>query len=146
MQSNITIQLATENDLDAMIQVGDTLFDYPVKTNRAKEFLNDPRHHLVLAYDQDQLVGMASGFHYIHPDKDPALFVNEVSVIETHQNQKIGRSLVLFLCNYAKTALGCHEAWIATESGNLPAQKAYLAAGGIQDPESIVLYAFDLNQ
>ncbi len=141
----IEFKIATLEDLLAMIKAGDALFDYLVKPERAQEFFNDPRHHLILAYYEDQIVGMASRLHYLHPDKDPQLFINEVSVIEAFQNQKIARRLVKYLCDYGKK-LGCNEAWIATEKSNIPAQKAYLAAGGIEDSEAIVLFDFDLKQ
>ncbi len=145
MLEDIVLKLATIKDLPAMQEAGSTLFDYDVKPNRAKEFLADPRHHLALAYYHDVIIGMASGFHYVHPDKEPALFVNEVSVVEEYHNRGIGRNLVTYLCDYAKNNLDCTEAWIATEKSNIPAQKAYLAAGGKEDEESIVLYTFDLT-
>ena len=69
MDNEIKLKLATLDDLPAMIEVGDLLFDYSIKPDRASEFLNDPRHHLILAYDETDIVGMASGFHYIHPDR-----------------------------------------------------------------------------
>ncbi len=67
----------------------------------------------------------------MHPDKDPQLFINEVSVIKAYQNEGIGRKLVKCLCKYGKE-LGCAEAWIATEKSNIPAQKAYLSAVGLK--------------
>lgn len=144
LSSHITIKIASLDDLTAMIKAGDSLFDYAVKPDRATEFLNDPRHHLVLAYHNEDVIGMASGLHYVHPDKDQQLFINEVSVIEPFQNKGIGRQLVKYLCDYGKK-LGCIEAWVATEKSNIPAQKAYLAAGGIEDPEDAVVFTFDLK-
>ncbi|GAA4274718.1 GNAT family N-acetyltransferase [Aquimarina gracilis] len=141
----ITYKTATLDDLEAMIKVGDTLFDYPIKPERAQEFLSDPRHHLLLAYHENTIVGMASGLHYVHPDKDPQLFINEASVVESYQNKGIGRALIQQLCEYGKN-LGCKEAWVATEKSNLPAQRAYLAANGIQDIEEIVLFEFNLKE
>ncbi len=141
MEENIIIRLATINDLPALESVGDRLFDYPVKPNRAIEFLKDQRHHLVLAYYGDAVVGMASGLHYVHPDKDPGLFVNEVSVLDEFQNKGIGRELVRFLVEHGRE-LGCKEAWVATEKSNIAAQKAYLAAGGILEDDPFVLIEF----
>ena len=143
MLPNIKLKLASIEDLSAMIKVGDKLFDHPIKPDRAKEFLNDPRHHLVVAYDGNDIVGMASGFHYVHPDKDPVLFVNEASVRDKYQNKGIGRSLIRFLCKYGKDQ-GFKEAWVATEQSNVAARKAYIAAGGIEDPEPIVLVEYIL--
>lgn len=125
-----------------MEKVGDDLFDNPIKRHRAIEFFNDARHHLILALSEDEVVGMASGFHYVHPDKDPELFMNEVGVIDAFQNQGIGRSLVKFLFAYAKK-LGCKEAWIGTEKSNIAAQKCYSAAGGEPDDEPFILFEFD---
>ncbi|WP_299530890.1 GNAT family N-acetyltransferase [Ulvibacterium sp.] len=142
MEENITIGLATIDDLPALQSIGDRLFDYPIKPNRTAEFIKDKRHHLVLAYHGDDVVGMASGFHYVHPDKDPQLFVNEVSVLDDFQGKGIGRKLTKFLVEYGRQ-LGCTEAWVATEKSNIAAQKAYLAAGGIAEKEPIVLIEFN---
>lgn len=136
-------KLATMEDLPAMGEAGDLLFDYPIKRERAIEFLNDPRHCLILAYAEERAIGMASGFVYVHPDKDPTLFVNEVSVIEEYQNQGIGRTVVKQLIEHGKT-LGCKEAWIATEESNLAARKAYLAAGGVEDQDLAVVIDFKI--
>ncbi|WP_024769401.1 GNAT family N-acetyltransferase [Aquimarina macrocephali] len=144
MLEHIALKLATEADLSAMEQVGDTLFDHPIKTNRAKEFINDPRHHMVLGYDGTQIVAMASGFHYVHPDKDPVFFIDEVSVLGEYHNKGIGRKITRYLCDYAKQ-LDCKEAWLATEHSNTAARKAYAAAGGIEDKDPIVLINFELK-
>ncbi len=141
MEDEIEIRLATIDDLEAMERVGDSLFDHPIKRNRAIEFFDDARHHLILAFSGDDVVGMASGFHYVHPDKDPELFMNEVGVIEAYQNQGIGRALVKSLWKHAKS-IGCKEAWIGTEKSNISAQKCYSAAGGTPDDEPFILFEF----
>ena len=132
MLDDFEIKPATIDDLLAVERVEVGLFDYAVKPGRAREFLKDPRHHLVLTYCKNKIVGMASAFHYVHPDKDPTLFVNEVGVIEAYQNQGVGRTMVRRLCEHAKE-LGCKEVWVATESSNIAARKAFTAAGGIED-------------
>ncbi|UJH66184.1 GNAT family N-acetyltransferase [Allomuricauda sp. SCSIO 65647] len=141
MKKAFVIRLASNNDLQALQEVGARLFDYPIKLERAKEFLEDPRHHLALVFDKNKIVGMASGFHYVHPDKDPILFVNEVAVLDDFQNQGIGRKVVKFLVDQCKN-LGCEEAWVATEASNVAARKAYKAAGGLEDEEPVVLIEF----
>ncbi|WP_171037003.1 GNAT family N-acetyltransferase [Maribacter algarum] len=142
MKNEIEIRLATIEDLPAIEKVGDTLFDNPIKRNRAIEFFEDPRHHLFLAFNSKEVVGMASAFHYVHPDKDPELFMNEVGVIAAFQNQGIGRTLVKRLWEYAQE-LGCKEAWIGTEKSNIAAQKCYKASGGTPDDEPFILYEFE---
>lgn len=139
----IEYRLATLEDLPALIEAGDNLFDYPVKPARAKEFIEDPRHHLMLALDGGLVVGMASGLNYVHPDKDPSLFIDEVSVIEPYWSRKIGRTLVQELIAYAKAKLDCNEAWVATDVSNKAAQRTYLAAGGKEGEEQAVVFVFD---
>lgn len=84
---NIEYRLAGLEDVPELERQGQKLFDYPVKPNRAAEFIADERHHLMLAYVGKSLVGMASVFHYVHPDKDPSLYINEVSVLDSYQNK-----------------------------------------------------------
>lgn len=139
----LQLKIADKSDLPAMIEAGDELFDYAVKPHRAEEFLKDPRHHLILAYKDEKLVGMVSALDYIHPDKDTTLFINEASVIQEFQSQGIGRELIKSMCEYAKN-LDCSEAWVATERSNTAARKAYANAGGTEDPESVVLIEFKL--
>jgi ribosomal protein S18 acetylase RimI-like enzyme len=141
MMDNIEIKLATIEDLSSIEQVEDGLFDYAIKPDRTKEFLNDSRHHLILAYFKDNIVGMASAFHYVHPDKDLALFMNEVGVLKKYQNRGIGRAMVRLLYEHAKV-IGCKEVWVATKSSNTAARKAFTAAGGVEDNEPVVLITF----
>ncbi|MEO1011881.1 MAG: GNAT family N-acetyltransferase [Bacteroidota bacterium] len=142
MEKEIELRLAHEGDLSLLEKIGDSLFDFPVKPERALEFLKDHRHHLMLAFVGGQLVGMASGFHYVHPDKDSILFVNEVSVLDSFRNRGIARKMVGHLVSHGKD-LGCAEAWVATEASNVPARKAYKAAGGVEEEEPIVLIEFE---
>ena len=142
MNQTIEIKLASIADLDALVIAGDALFDHPIKPERAKEFFADSRHHLAIALDQDKVVGFASGLHYVHPDKDPGLFISEVSVLDSYQSQGIGRQLVSYLLDHGAT-LDCQDMWLATEASNTPARKAYQAAGGVEDSEPVVLITFD---
>ena len=138
----INYRLADQSDLSAIIKVGDTLFDNPVKEKRLMEFLVDSRHHLFLAYHQQEIIGMASGFHYVHPDKDPELFINEVGVLGTHQNRGIGQTLVRKLAEYGNDLLGCKSIWVLTNQSNEPAKKMYLAAGGKIEEENVLMVEF----
>ena len=71
---------------------------------------------------------MASGVHYVHPDKAPQLFVNEVGVSASHRGKGIGRLMLQRLVERA-TELGCTEAWVLTDEDNAPANRLYAAAG-----------------
>ncbi|MFY0625092.1 MAG: GNAT family N-acetyltransferase [Reichenbachiella sp.] len=142
MHNDFIIRIATVVDLSALVKVNGKLFDHKIKPHRAKEFLEDPRHHMLIAYDNGKVVGMISAVHYVHPDKDPQLFINELGVVEEFQNQGLGRELVRHMCEHGKN-LGCTEAWVATAASNEAAIKAYTAAGGIEGSEGTILFEFN---
>ncbi len=142
---SINYKIADISDLDAMIEVGDDIFDEEIIKDRAIEFINDERHHLYLAYLNEDIVGMASAIHYIHPDKEPAMFILEAGVLEEHQNQGIGRTLIKKMVEVGRE-LECTEIWVATEHSNLPARKAYVAAGATEIEEPSVLLTFEADE
>lgn len=142
--SSVALRLAKQDDLGAILHADPELFDDPVRVERTIEFLADPRHHLALAFAGDNVVGTASAIHYIHPDKEPTLFILEVAVLSAFQGRGIGRGLVTCLLEHGR-AIGCVDAWIATEPDNIAARKAYVAAGGIEATDHFVLIEYDLR-
>lgn len=142
--ADVAVRLLGPADLRLIEQAGPDVFDDPVRVARASEFLADPRHHLAAALDRGRLVGFASGVHYVHPDKPPELFVNEVGVSPSHRRRGIGVRLVRALLEHART-LGCRNAWVATEPDNAAARALYAAAGGREDATPFVQVTFELE-
>jgi len=140
----VTIRLLQTEDVAVLRDVAPEVFDQEIQIDLAREFLEDGRHHLAVALAGTQVIGMASAIHYVHPDKPAQLFINEVGVAPTHQRQGIGRQLLSALLAQGK-ALGCTEAWVATEPGNEAARNLYGSVGGIEDPQPFVLYSFPLS-
>jgi GNAT superfamily N-acetyltransferase len=144
---SITIRVVGPTDGAFLQRVAPGVFDGPVDARWSAEFLADPRHHLAIAIDDEiedgQVVGMASALHYVHPDKPPELWVNEVAVAPTHQGRGIGRQVMKALLAHAR-ALGCREAWVLTSYGNAAARRMYAAAGGFEEQEAPLMITFDL--
>lgn len=136
-----TIRMLGADEAAVLDHVAADVFDNAVDARWAAEFFADPRHHVAVAVDGGQVVGFASGVHYVHPDKPPELFINEVGVAPTHQGQGIARRLMRTLMDHGR-ALGCVQAWVGTEHGNTAANRLYASVGGVR--EEFVLYAFDL--
>ena len=88
------------------------------------------------------MVGMASGVHYVHPDKAPELWINEVGVAPTHEGRGIGRQLLRALFAHGR-ALGCTEAWLGTEPDNARARRLYAAVGGQEETMVYVTFRLD---
>ena len=138
------VRLLGPTDVAVLERVADGVFDNPIDETLAREFIGDPRHHLVVAISEDQVVvGMASAVHYVHPDKPAQLFINEVGVAEAYQGQGVGSRLMSELLALGRR-LGCTEAWVATEPDNKAARRLYEKAGGQQDSSPFVMYTFPL--
>ena len=141
----IEIKLLGRTDLSILHNVAEDVFDDPIVESSTEEFLNDPRHQLVVALDDGLVVGFVSAVIYVHPDKPaPELWINEIGVAPTHQRQGIGKALMQAILEEAKQA-GCTEAWVLTERDNLPAMAMYKSTGGEETPPDSVMFTFKLK-
>jgi ribosomal protein S18 acetylase RimI-like enzyme len=136
-----TIHMLGPADAALLANVASGVFDNAIDQRWTAEFLADPRHHMAVALDDGQVVGMASAVHYVHPDKPPELWVNEVGVAPSHQRQGIGQQLIRALFVRGRE-VGCAEAWLGTEEGNTAARRLYAAVGG--NEQSMVYVTFSL--
>ena len=131
MKSSITVRVLQSTEAHILSNVAPEVFDNPVHPDYTAEFFADPRHHLAVALDNDLVVGMASGIRYVHPDKAPELFIDEVGVSPAYQGQGLGRRMLDALMSHAK-GLGCVAAWVLTEEENAVARRLYASVGGME--------------
>ena len=139
------IKVLHQGDESVLSNVAPDVFDNPIDPERTAEFLADPRHHIVVALDEGRVVGFASGVHYVHPDKPPELWINEVGVAPTHQGKGIARHIMDAMLAVARN-LGCSEAWVLTDRDNTPAMRLYASAGGQEALQDQVMFTFFLDQ
>jgi GNAT superfamily N-acetyltransferase len=130
-------------DAAVLERVADGVFDNAIDARWTAQFLADPRHHLAVALIDGEVVGMASAVHYVHPDKPPELWVNEVGVAPSHRRRGVGKLLLRALFAHGRS-LGCTEAWLGTEESNVAARKLYGSVGGEEAPMMYV--TFDLSR
>jgi aminoglycoside 6'-N-acetyltransferase I len=138
------IRILEASDEALLKNVAPGVFDNALDPALVTEFLRDSRHHLAVAIDQGQVVGFASGVHYVHPDKRSELFINEVAVAPSHHRRGIGRAVVQALLQHA-TRLGCREAWVLTDRGNQAAMGLYASTGGDPGPHDHVMFTYRLK-
>lgn len=142
---DINVRVLGPSDLGILDSIMEDVFDGPINPQWAAEFLADSRHHLAVAIAGGAVVGMASAVHYIHPDKPPELWVNEVGVAQSFQNQGVGRRLLRAL--FARgVEVGCSKGWVGTEVGNSAARRLYRAVGGVEDADPFLLVSFSLDE
>ena len=140
----VELKLLGKGDADILSRVADEVFDFAVRPRMTREFLADPRHHLAVAVDDGVVVGFASAVRYVHPDKSPELWINEVAVAPTHQGRGLGKALLGLLFDAAREH-DCVEAWVLTDRANTAARALYASAGGVDMPGDLVGVEFRLD-
>ena len=141
MESEVDIRILGEGDAALLQACANGVFDHSRSPDLVAEFLADARHHIVAAIVDGTLVGFVSAVHYIHPDKPAELWLNEVSVAESHRGQGIGKRLLVAMLSHGRS-LGCTEAWVLTEKDNVAAQQLYASVDGAH--RNVVYFTFPL--
>jgi ribosomal protein S18 acetylase RimI-like enzyme len=141
----IKFKVLQAGDEQVLSRVAPGVFDFQIEERLTAEFLQDPRHHLAVAIDEDVVVGFASAVHYIHPDKPAELWINEVGVAPTHRNRGVARALLELIFGVGRRE-GCSTAWVLTERENTPAMRLYRACRGEEAEGETVMFSFNLDQ
>jgi aminoglycoside 6'-N-acetyltransferase I len=126
-------------------RIAEGVFDKPVRPDYLAEFLAGQQNVMYVAVLEADVVGMASGLIYNHPDKPKHFWLNEIAVATTHRRQGIGRALLQAMTAHAQ-ANACQELWLLTESENVAANALYQAGPNWQGPKPQVMYWVDLPE
>lgn len=127
----IEIRVLQSGDESILCNVAPRVFDHPIDPELTAEFLADHRHHIAVAIDDGLVVGFASAVHYVHPDKRPELWINEVGIAPAHQNRGLGKAVLRALFEVGRT-LHCTQAWVLTDPSNGAARALYSSVGGTE--------------
>ena len=131
-------------DEHMLANVANQVFDDPISSESTAEFLADPRHFLVVALDDDRVIGFVSAVIYVHPDKtQPELWINEVGVAPTHHRRGVARGLLSMMLDIARDA-GCAEAWVLTDQANEAAMRLYASLDPSESSDA-VMFTFSLD-
>jgi len=113
------------------MNVAAEVFDNPIDAGLTTEFLGDARHHLAVAIDDGLVVGFASAIHYVHPDKPPQLWINEVAVAPGYRRRGLGNAVLRSLFEVGQTH-NCTVAWVLTDRTNAAAMALYSSVEGTE--------------
>jgi aminoglycoside 3-N-acetyltransferase I len=125
------------------VEAAAPLYDGPPVRLATNAFLADPRHHLLVALDDDgRTVGFISGVEMTHPDKGTEMFLYELAVAEDSRQQGIGLTLTASLADLARSR-GCYGMWVGVDTDNAAAHATYRAAGGNKpEPCDVITWTF----
>jgi ribosomal protein S18 acetylase RimI-like enzyme len=117
---------------EALILAAGVLFDHPPQEDWARSFLDEPTHHLLLAYLGEHPVGFVTGVEMVHPDKGREMFLYELSVGPAWRRRGVAKALIEGLIEVAGER-DCYGMWVLTEEDNEGALATYTSAEGTPD-------------
>ncbi len=146
-ETNAEIGLQQIDSANATLlqNIAPDVFDNAIEAAYLKQFLDDPRHFLIVALCENTVIGMGSAFEYFHPDKPPQLFINEIGVAPDYRQRGIGRRLVESLIEVAEKR-GCVYAWLGTEADNVSGNACFSSVPEVEDPQPFLLYEWELDE
>ena len=132
----ITIRNLGPEDAHILERVREGTFDHAVDPARAWGFLATRVNEIVVALDQGEVIGFASGTVLMHPDKPTAFFVQEVSVHEEFRRQGVGTRLLERISELARDR-GCERIWTTAGGNYAQARLFYSALGGSESGANV---------
>jgi GNAT superfamily N-acetyltransferase len=147
----VQVRVLGRDDEHVLMHVAPDVFDNPIDPRLASEFLHDPRHHIAVSISDGTVVGFASAVHYVHPDKPPQLWINEVAVAPSHRRRGLGAAMLRLLFDVGR-AHRCTVAWVLTDRMNPAAMALYSSVGGREGAddegpsEATIGYSFELSR
>ncbi|MGI8685649.1 MAG: GNAT family N-acetyltransferase [Acidimicrobiales bacterium] len=94
--------------------------------------------------DEAGVAGWAYGHELVHPDGERTMLLYALDVAEHARRKGYGRALVTAFVDHARQA-GCTEVWTLADDDNSAALATYRSAGGAEDPDRPVMFAWKLG-
>ena len=116
--------------------------DGPIKADAAGRFLDDPTHHMLIAYLDHLPAGFVSGVEMTHPDKGTEMFGYELGVGEAYRRRGVATALVEALEKLAGQR-GCYGMWVLCDDDYEAALKTYRKTGGSESEPVLFDWRFD---
>ncbi|HMO77498.1 MAG TPA: GNAT family N-acetyltransferase [Sphingopyxis sp.] len=128
------------DDATSFDRIAEDVFDEPVDAARLSAYLAEPGHLMLLALVSGEVVGQCAAVIHRHPDKPAELYIDEVGVCPRFQRRGIARGMMDAMIAWGRER-GCEEAWVGTETDNVPARALYARHA---EAEPFVMYLWDL--
>lgn len=113
--------------------------------DQTKTFLADPNNVWLLAYFDDQVAGVLTGYQlqkYDARQKESLLY--EIETKPDFRRQGIGKQLIEAFLELSRQD-NSHEAWVLTDADNASARQLYRSMQPSKEESDIIMYTYDLT-
>ena len=125
---------------EASVREAAHLFDHEVDESAVRAFLEDDRHHLLVAYVEERPAGFVTAVELLHPDKPkPEAFLYELGVDSEFRRMGVATALLDELTRLCRER-GCGEMFVLTDEANEAALATYAKAGGRREADQVMFY------
>lgn len=122
-----------------LCKVADDVFDNPYDLERAEKFLSDPRNILIVAIEQNRIIGQIAAVVHQHIDAPADLYIDNLGVTPSQQRRGIASRLIA-LALEAGQQLEAEAAWVAVDADNVVAHKLYSKTGA--DSVPVLMFSY----
>ncbi len=120
--------------------VADDVFDHPFDLERAENFLSDPRNILIVAIEDNTIIGQIAAVVHLHVDAPADLYIDNLGVTPSRQRRGIASRLIALALD-AGQQLEVKAAWVAVDADNVVAHKLYGKTGAAGVP--VLMFSYD---
>lgn len=118
------------------------VFDNPFNLERAERFLSDPRNILIVAIQENRVIGQIAAVVHQHVDAPADLYIDNLGVTPSQQRRGIASQLIA-LAMEAGQQQEAEAAWVAVDSDNVVAHNLYSKTGATSVP--VLMFSYDTN-
>jgi aminoglycoside 6'-N-acetyltransferase I len=141
MPDVITTCRLTRETAGRLETIAEGVFDGEISARRLAAYLDAPGHLMIVAVCAKQVIGQVAAYVHRHPDQASDVYIDNLGVTPPFQRRGVARRLVDEVLAWART-LGCHQAWIVTDTENSAARALYEGRGAAAEP--IVMFSYKL--
>ncbi len=115
-----------------------------ITKNSVQTFLNNSMNYLILAKENDMIIGILRA-HYMPrlDDKKASILLYEIDVHPEHRQEGVGTALIEKLKEIASNE-GIHEIWVVTNKSNEAAMVLYKTTGAVAKHNDDIVLEYHL--
>ncbi|MDF1855597.1 GNAT family N-acetyltransferase [Pseudooceanicola sp.] len=128
MSTQARIERISAETAHHLAEVAEGVFDAPLTPERLAAVLARPEHLLFVARDGELVVGQCLAMVLHGPDRDPALYIDNLGVAEVARRRGIGTALMQAALAAGRD-MGCAWIWLGSDPDSASAKPFYQALG-----------------